>query len=166
MEEALGSMDKRVTTAVNEELLKPFTAEEIMQALKQMHLLKSPGPDGMPPIFYQKHCLCNVLYKLASKTIANRLKPLLDILIPPSQSAFVPGHLITDSVLVAYELNHQLKLKNRGKKGCVSLKLDISKAYDRVEWSFLERALGRLGFHPHFMALIMSCVSTISFSFL
>ncbi|KAL0439099.1 UNVERIFIED_CONTAM: putative mitochondrial protein [Sesamum latifolium] len=147
MEMVLGRLECRVTDAMNEVLLKPFTSEEVLHALKQMHPLKSPGPDF-------------------SKTIANRLKPLLDTLISPSQSAFIPGRLITDNVLVAYELNHFLKHKKQGKKGYVSLKLDVSKAYDRVEWSFLERVLGRLGFNHHFVSLIMSCVSSVSFSFL
>ncbi|KAL0320306.1 UNVERIFIED_CONTAM: putative mitochondrial protein [Sesamum radiatum] len=67
---------------------------------------------------------------------------------------------------VTSELNHFLKHKKRGKKGYVSLKVDVSKAYDRVEWSFLEKVFGRLGFNHHFVSLIMSCVSSVSFSFL
>ncbi|KAL0312259.1 UNVERIFIED_CONTAM: hypothetical protein Sradi_5625200 [Sesamum radiatum] len=64
------------------------------------------------------------------------------------------------------KLNHYIKHKNKGKKGCVSLKLDVSKAYDRVKWRFLESVLLRLGFHHKFVHLIMSCVTTVSFSFL
>ncbi|KAL0433422.1 UNVERIFIED_CONTAM: hypothetical protein Slati_2676500 [Sesamum latifolium] len=84
----------------------------------------------------------------------------------PLKRPFVLGRLITDNVLVAYELNHFLKLKTRGKNGFISLKLDVSKAYDRVEWRFLESVLIRLGFHPRFFNLIMICVSSVSFSFL
>ncbi|KAL0406255.1 UNVERIFIED_CONTAM: putative mitochondrial protein, partial [Sesamum latifolium] len=83
-----------------------------------------------------------------------------------TQAAFVPGRFITDNVLVAYELNHFLKLKTKGKHGFMSLKLDVSKVYDRVEWSFLERVLLRLGFHQRFVSLVMMCVTSISFSFL
>ncbi|KAL0437725.1 UNVERIFIED_CONTAM: hypothetical protein Sradi_0480400 [Sesamum radiatum] len=84
----------------------------------------------------------------------------------PGLDAYVPGHLITDNILIPYEINHFLAHKYWGRKGHIALKLDISKAYDRVEWSFLERALHRLGFHETFVSLIMACVSTVSFSFM
>ncbi|KAL0451733.1 UNVERIFIED_CONTAM: Retrovirus-related Pol polyprotein from type-1 retrotransposable element R2 [Sesamum latifolium] len=110
--------------------------------------------------------LCNVAYKIASKTIANRLKPLLDAIIFPCQAAFVPGRLITDNVLLAFEVNHYLNTKTWGKKGHMAVKLDISKAYDKVEWRFLEKVLVRLGFPSHLVRLVMLCVSTVSYSFI
>lgn len=77
--------------------------------------------------------LCNVLYKLISKAIANNLKMLLPLIISESQSAFVPRRHIFDNILIAYELIHFLLRKIRGKKGFMSIKLDMSKAYNRVE---------------------------------
>ena len=67
------------------------------------------------------------------KVLANRLKIILPNVISDSQSAFVPQRLIIDNTTVAYEIIHRMRNKRRGKKGQMAIKLDISKAYDRVE---------------------------------
>lgn len=108
--------------------------------------------------------LCNVLYKILSKCIANRLKRILHLVISETQCAFVPGRQITDYVLVAYELLHYLHSKRVGKKGFMSLKLDMSKTYDRVEWVFLEKMMITLGFSQKLVDLIMKCLYSVIFS--
>jgi hypothetical protein len=107
--------------------------------------------------------LCNVLYKLVSKVLANHLKKVLPDIISPSQSAFVPGRLITDNVLLAYEMTHHIRNKRNGNVVLAAIKLDMSKTYDRVEWSFLERMMRRLGFAEDWVSLIMKCVSTVRY---
>lgn len=90
--------------------------------------------------------LCNVIYKVISKVLSSRLYMILPDIITPNQSAFVPGRLISDNILIAYEITHYLLNKREGDLGYAALKLDMSKAYDRVEWSFLESMMRRLGF--------------------
>ncbi|KAK4401671.1 putative mitochondrial protein [Sesamum angolense] len=67
-----------------------------------------------------------------------------DRIISPFQSAFVPGRLITDNVLLAFELNHFLNTKTKGGQGYMALKLDVSKAHDKVEWAFLKQVVVNL----------------------
>ena len=78
--------------------------------------------------------------------IAARLKTILPDIISPTQSAFVPRRMIIDNILVAYECFHKIKNKRTGKEGLCAIKLDMHKAYDRVEWPFLKEIMLRLGF--------------------
>ena len=85
--------------------------------------------------------LCYVLYKIVSKAITNRLKAILPLAVSESQSAFIPGRLITDNIMIAFEVCHHLKRKWQGKVGMSALKIDMSKAYDRVEWTVLQNMM-------------------------
>ena len=92
---------------------------------------KCENPSSMKEL--RSISLCNVLYKLVAKVHANRMKDILCRLISPSQAAFVPGHSISDNILLASEVLHYLKRLTRSHIGDVALKLDISKAYDKVD---------------------------------
>ena len=72
--------------------------------------------------------LCNVIYKIVSKVIANRLKPWLNSLISETQSTFIAGRLINDNILIAFESLHHMKTGCFGKKNFMALKFDMSKA--------------------------------------
>jgi hypothetical protein len=200
-----------VSDEMNVNLRRPYTGEEIKEALESIGDLKAPGPDGMPAVFFKKFwqvvgekieeevlaflnggvmpegwnettivlipktknperiteyrpiSLCNVLYKIISKVLVNRLKVILPNIISPTQSAFVPGRMITDNVLLAYEITHLMHTKMGGRDGLVAIKLDMSKAYDRVEWDFLEQMMVRMGFSHSWIKMIMSCVRTVTY---
>ncbi|XP_057249417.1 uncharacterized protein LOC130590851 [Beta vulgaris subsp. vulgaris] len=109
--------------------------------------------------------LCNVLYKIASKALVLRLKQFLPVIVTENQSAFVPGRMISDNSLIALEIFHTMKRRNNSRKGLIAMKLDMSKAYDRVEWGFLRKLLLTMGFDGRWVNLVMSCVSTVSYSF-
>ena len=108
--------------------------------------------------------LCNVMYKLASKTLANRMKSALSNIVSENQSAYTKGHFIMDNVLVVFETMYHISQTRNGKVRDMTLKLDMSKVYDRVEWVCLENIMLRLGFHRKLVDTVMSCVSFVVYS--
>lgn len=123
---------------------------------------KSPNsPKQFRPI-----SLCNVVMKIVTKTIANRLKPFLPEIIDEEQSAFVHGRMITDNALIAMECFHWMKKKTKGKKGMMAMKLDMAKAYDRIEWPFVQGMSAAMGFPPSLVTTIMNCISSVSYQVL
>ncbi|XP_060969815.1 uncharacterized protein LOC133037031 [Cannabis sativa] len=112
----------------------------------------------------QSFALCNVIYKVVSKVLTNRMRNIIDQIISTTRSAFIPGRLIYDNVMVPFEVMHYLKRKTKGRKGYMAIKLDTSKAYDRVEWDYLWEVMIHMGFHTHWIDLVMHCVSTARYN--
>lgn len=106
--------------------------------------------------------LCDVIYKLFAKVVANQLKKFLAVSVLDSQSAFLLGRLIIDNILVAFETLHYLKRKTLAKLGYMALKLDMSKVYDRVEWAFVKKVMYHLGLEGRMVRIIMSCLKSMS----
>lgn len=107
--------------------------------------------------------LTSCIYKVISKVLAERLKPLLPKITSPNQTAFVKGKQILDSNLVANEcLDSRLKSKNPG----VICKIDLEKAFDNVRWSCIDEVLIAMGFGSRWRTWIQGCVSRVPFSVL
>ncbi|CAL9013386.1 unnamed protein product, partial [Prunus brigantina] len=186
MERILNEVRPVITNAMNDQLLQPFTREELEHTLFQMFPTKAPGHDGMPALFFQKYwhivgdkvankclqilngegsvrefnhtlialipkvkmpttvsefrpiSLCTTVYKMIAKTIANRLKFVLPHVITENQSAFVPNRMILDNVMAAFEIMHTIKGVKKGHDVKMALKLDMAKAYDRVDILFMK----------------------------
>jgi hypothetical protein len=201
-----------ISDDVNAVLCKPFSIDEISDAMFQIGPLKAPGPDGFLARFYQRNWgvlkseiiqavlqffdsghmpegindtsivlipkiddpkelkdfrpigLCNVLYKIISKCLVNRLRPILGDVISENQSAFVPGHLITDNALLAFECLYYMEHGTTASNPFCAYKLDLSKAYDRVDWVFLEEVMHKMGFSHRSIQWIMVCVTMVRYS--
>lgn len=98
--------------------------------------------------------LLNVAFKVISKVLVNRLRPIMCKLIGPHQNSFLPGRSTMDNVILTQEVVHSMNNK-KGKKGCMIVKVDLQKAYDCVSWSFLETTLIEFGFPTRIINLIL-----------
>ena len=102
--------------------------------------------------------LCNTIYKVFAKVLVNRLKPLLGKIIGSPQKGFVPGRQILDAAITTHEVIHSME---KSKQPGMAFKLDISKAYDKVNWDFLQDVLKRIGFNNRIINLIMVMVTSV-----
>ncbi|OMO88292.1 reverse transcriptase [Corchorus capsularis] len=133
-----------------------FTAKEVKEAVFQMSCSKAPGPDGFSPGFYQR---CWLIVG------ADVTCFVLDFLNNgETQSAFVPDRMIYDNAMISFETVHFMRNKRTGRQAHMALKLDLSKAYDRVEWTFLEETMRVMGFPIKWVSLVMKCVRSVSYS--
>ncbi|OMO71257.1 reverse transcriptase [Corchorus capsularis] len=142
-----------------------FDSGRMLRELNNTDLVMIPkikGPESVTQ--FRPISLCNYAYKIISKVMVNKLKGFMGDLVTENQSAFVHGRQIHDNVLIAQEVFHYLKIKKKGKQSDVAVKIDMSKAYDRVEWGFLKVILMKMGMNPHWCNMISECVSTVSYT--
>ncbi|GJX43346.1 hypothetical protein Tco_0260022 [Tanacetum coccineum] len=163
-------------------MVREVTNDEIKRAMFDIGEDKAPGPDGFTSAFFKKSwdvvgpdvptplrvndfrpiSCCNVIYKCISKILTNRIiKGIMEV-VGENQSAFLSGRRISDNILITQELMHNCH-HNRGPPR-YAFKVDIQKAYDTVDWSFLGNILNRFEFHPPMVKWIMDCVTLASFS--
>lgn len=136
----------------------------ISSAIKSTFIALIPKTDA-PSSFddFWPISLCNCLYKIIAKIIANRLKPILSQHITFEQFAFLHHRQIHEAIATAQELSHTLQIKKQ--KGMI-LKIDLSKAFDRANWLYLRLLLTHLGFPYEFIKWTMSCITDVSYNVL
>ena len=147
------------------EMVNDFMSSGILDARLNMTNIclipKTERPTRM--IELRPISLFNVGYKIISKVLCQRLKVCLPSLISETQSAFVPGRLISDNILIAQEMFHGLRTNKACKDKFMAIKTDMSKAYDRVEWIFIQQLLSKMGFDQHWIRLMMECISSVQY---
>ena len=115
---------------------------------------------------YRPIALCNVQCKIISKCLVERLKSHLNDIVSDARAAFILGRLVNDNVMIAHEMMHSLKARKRVSQSYMAMMTDVSKAYDRVEWHFLETTMRLFGFSEHWISWIMGTVRSVSYSIL
>lgn len=122
---------------------------------------KVPNPTSLSQ--FRLISLCTILYKIASEVPTNRLKKILPDIIFEEQSTFVPGRMITNNIILAYECLHFMKRNKARKQRSRALKLDMMKSCGRVEWDYLQAIVEKLGFSRQWISIFMGMVGTIFF---
>ncbi|KAL9662694.1 hypothetical protein QQ045_027527 [Rhodiola kirilowii] len=148
----------------NDELTRCPTGYEILQELKGGTYLtlipKASNPTSIADL--RPISLCNVVHTIFSRLLNSRLAHVLHKLVSPEQVGFVKGRSILENIALGHDMLFDFKQKTEG--GNIMIKLDMSKAYDRMSWSFILAALRASGCCEKFVDLIFRCISSPWFS--
>ncbi|XP_061342523.1 uncharacterized protein LOC133288720 [Gastrolobium bilobum] len=118
---------------------------------------KKDSPDTMKE--FRPISLCNVVYKVVTKIITERLRGFMPRVVGPNQCSFIKGRQSADNIIIAQEVVHSMKEK-KGWKGWMMIKVDLEKAYDRLSWKFIKETLEDVGLHKSLSDLIVNCISS------
>ncbi|KAM2666646.1 hypothetical protein EV2_018455 [Malus domestica] len=160
-------------------LKEDVSLQEVKDSLFSIGALKALGPDdglgstlitfipkvdGLQDISqFRPISLCSTLYKVVTKILVNRLRPIMKSIINPNQVSFIPGRHITDNIIIAQEVLHTFSI-TRGARGYMAWKIDLSKAYDRLRCDFIREVLVEVGIDDLTVKLIiMDCVSKVDY---
>jgi hypothetical protein len=140
------------------------TSRQVLSAFNATFLTLIPKEEWVThPKQFWPISLCNVIYKIITKVIALWLKPVFPFIISKEKSGYMEGCQIMDSVILAHEVIHSLKsTRTLG----MLIKLDLSKAFDRIIWKYMCSLLEAFGFDTTWIAWIMQLTSSSFFSIL
>ena len=132
------SMVQEVQKIFSEKRVPRYLNETLIALISKIQGLETLGN-------YRPISLCNIVYKTVTKLIVNRMRPLLDKIISPFQTAFVPGRRGTGNTIIVQELVHTIS-KAKGKEGYLATKIDLEKSYDKLEWGSIRDKLISVNF--------------------
>ncbi|GAA0138572.1 hypothetical protein LIER_00292 [Lithospermum erythrorhizon] len=147
------------------ETLEFLNGGHILKEINNTFITMIPKVDSPSSIGdYRPISLCNVIYKIASKVLVNRLKPDMNTLVSPFQNGFVHGRGAHDNIIMAQEITHTLKTSKCKETGMAAITIDMSKAFNMIRWDFLLKLVEVLRFPHHWIHLIKECVTTVQYS--
>ena len=149
-----------VSPSVYETVLSILDGKGLPPGINETFLVLIPKVDKPErPTQFRPIGLCNVIYKIVTKAIVNRIKPLLPVVTSCTQTSFIPGRQITDNIVIVQEVLHTMKRKQSG-KGYMTIKIDFEKAYDRLKWDFIRNTLEEMNFPIRMVEVIMECITS------
>eukprot|EP00253_Pinus_taeda_P036591 PITA_36591 len=172
---AIEDITKHIPRLITEEqntlLLKPISLQEVETTSNSLKAglnatfiaLIPKSEESNKPDKYRPIALCNIIYKIVSKVVELRLKPVLPHIISPEQSGYVEGRQITDGIILTHEIIHSLK---QSRKPGMLLKIDLSKAFDSISWDYMQKVLNAFGFDNAWIRWVSSLISSAFFSIL
>lgn len=135
-----------------------------MKQLVTHHFIKVPKVSDTEKVAqFRPISLCNANYKIIIKLMTNRINGILNDLIGPEQSSFVPDRQITDNVIIYQEAIHNMHNK-KGNLGWMAWKIDLEKAYNRISWEFICDSLHKAGFTTDWVRNVMGCLEFEKFA--
>ncbi|XP_033129481.1 uncharacterized protein LOC117126159 [Brassica rapa] len=148
---------------VTEAVKEFFRSGSILKQWNAANLVLIPKiPNASHPSEFRPISCLNTIYKVIAKLLASRLKEILPLMISKAQSAFLPGRLLAENVLLATDLVNGYNTRNITARGM--LKVDLRKAFDSVRWDFILASLRALEIPQSYINLISQCLTTASFS--
>ena len=100
-----------------------------------------------------------MIYKIVTKIISNRLKPIISRVVAPNQCSFIKGRQSSDNIILVQEIIHSMR-NMRKKNGFMAIKIDLEKADDRIQWNFIFDCLRELEISENIQKIIQKCVTT------
>lgn len=139
-----------------------FRTDKLLKCLNTTLITLIPKSSNVSTIKqYRPIACCTVIYKIISKVLTSRMGDVMSSLISGEQAAFVPGRFIHDNTILAQEI-----IRGYRRKGILArcmIKMDLQKAYDSVQWSFVEQLLRAYRFPSIFVDWILAGLTTVAY---